>query len=473
MNKRLTTILSATLCIALLSGCTQKSSEQKTDKDKSEKVATVKVLTKDEFNKAKDSALLVDARSNDEFNGWAVNGSKNGGHIKNATDFSAGWLDCEYDEKKNLEGKTREEVLEDAINNKQLKKASSVVVYDTNGKDAGEVADYLASKGVKNVSQYTAKDEINNKSVELVSYPRYDILVPANYVKDIIDGKKDVSPELKGFDKDNTVIVDVRWGDDKESGYLEGHVPTAVHVNTDEFEPPKEHVKGKEEWRLTNDDDLVKLLLKNGITSEKNVIITSPEPMAASRFGVICKYLGVKDVRIMNGGLVVWNGLGYDLEKKKVNPKSESDFKSEYPKNQDIIVTIPELKEKMKDKDAFELVDVRTKEEYDGKISGYSYHNIKGRIENAKYGQPGLKDSSSMYFYRNIDKTMRNADEIKAMWKKNNIDINKPMTFMCGSGWRAAEALRDARVMGLDKTDLYSDGWIAWSNEGNPYIGGK
>lgn len=473
MNKKLRTILSTTLCIALLSGCAQKSSEQKADKDKSEKTPSVKVLTKDEFDKAKDSAVLVDARSNDEFNGWAVNGSKNGGHIKNATDFSANWLDCDYDEKKNLEGKTREEVLEDAVNNKGLKNASSVVVYDTNGKDAGEVASYLAGKGVKNISQYTAKDEINNKKVELVSYPKYDILVPANHVKEVIDGKKDVSPELKGFSKDNTVIVDVRWGDDKESGYLDGHVPTAVHVNTDEFEPPKEYVKGKEEWRLANDDDLVKLLLKNGITADKNVIITSPEPMAAHRFGVICNYLGVKDIRVMNGGFVVWNSLGYELEKKKVNPKSELDFKSEYPKNPDIIVTIPELKEKMKNKDAFELVDVRTKDEYDGKISGYSYHNIKGRIESAKYGESGVKDSSSMYFYRNIDKTMRNADEIKAMWEKNNIDTNKPMTFMCGSGWRAAEVLMDARVMGFDKTDLYSDGWIAWSNEGNPYVGGK
>ena len=43
---------------------------------------------------------------------------------------------------------------------------------------------------------------------------------------------------------------------------------------------------------------------------------------------------------------------------------------------------------------------------------------------------------------------------------------------MCGSGWRAAEVLWDAQVMGLTDVSLYSDGWIAWSNEGNPYITG-
>lgn len=45
------------------------------------------------------------------------------------------------------------------------------------------------------------------------------------------------------------------------------------------------------------------------------VICTSPEPMAASRFATICYYLGVKDVRVMNGGLVQWKSLGYELEK--------------------------------------------------------------------------------------------------------------------------------------------------------------
>ena len=34
---------------------------------------------------------------------------------------------------------------------------------------------------------------------------------------------------------------------------------------------------------------------------------------------------------------------------------------------------------------------------------------------------------------------------------------------MCGGGWRAAEVMTFAQVMGLSSTSLYSDGWIGWS----------
>ena len=38
------------------------------------------------------------------------------------------------------------------------------------------------------------------------------------------------------------------------------------------------------------------------------------------------------------------------------------------------------------------------------------------------------------------------------------------VSFMCGSGWRAAEVLSYAHVMGLEDTSMYSNGWIEWSS---------
>lgn len=60
------------------------------------------------------------------------------------------------------------------------------------------------------------------------------------------------------------------------------------------------------------------------------------------------------------------------------------------------------------------------------------------------------------------------------MWKNLNIDLDKEMSFFCGSGWRAAEVLIYSRVMGMTNTSLYSDGWIGWSKKGNlPVIVGE
>ena len=103
--------------------------------------------------------------------------------------------------------------------------------------------------------------------------------------------------------------------------------------------------------------------------------------------------------------------------------------------------------------------------EFSGKTSGYKYHSHKGRIPGSVFGQADFKGKNSLTPYRNIDNTMRNADEIHAIWKKSGIDTRKHLSFMCGGGWRAAEVLTFANVMGLTNTSLYSDGWIGWSND--------
>ena len=458
MQKKLLSLVScAILSATLVVGCSSNNKTDTTDGENDIKV----VATEDVKKSLEDSkTIIVDARGNDVYSGWAIEGASRGGHIPGATDFSASWLESESDNK--------DEYLSDAIENKNLKSYENVIVYDTNGEDASKVADYLYSNGIKNVSTYDANEWIKDESLELESYENYDMYVPADVVKDIVDGK---TPE-NFTDSDDIKIVDVRWGNEEESGYLEGHIPSAVHINTDDFETPKVYVDNIEEWRLNDDKSLVELALKNGITSKDCVIVTSPEPLAACRYAVILKYLGVQDVRVMSGGFDVWNEKGYELEKESVKAKAENDFGVDAPENPDMIDTIDETKEFLKE-DNYTLVDNRTWDEYIGKESGYSYHKIKGRIEGAVYGYAGKTDSSSMDYYRNADKTMRNGYEILSMWKDDcKINLDNHLAFMCGSGWRAAEVYWDAMVMGLDNTSLYSDGWIAWSNEGNPYITG-
>lgn len=466
--KSIVLALSLLMMVLVLGACQKGGEEQPANENKQEAAASneeFKAATTEDVEKAlkDDNAIVVDARSNDSYIGWALDGDKRGGHIEGATDFSAYWITGAYDEKENLEGDSRETVLAYTMENKKLEPGKKVIVYDTNDKDANVVANYFKEKGLEDITVYNAKEWIDNESKPMVSYPDYEILIAPEKVNDLIEGKE-VEPVK---DSKNVKIIDVRWGDEKESGYQDGHVPNAVHVNTDSFEPPVQDDKGNQQWKLTDDKSLVNLLLENGITKNSSVIVTSPEPMAATRFATICKYLGVEDVYVMNGGLVNYENKGFKLATDEVKPEAATDFGGEYPANPDLITTVAEVKEYLKD-DKFTLVDNRTWEEYIGETSGYSYHNKKGRIPGAVFGYAGKKDSSSMFYYRNIDKTIRNIDEIKAMWEKQGIDTDNKLAFMCGGGWRAAEVLWDAEVMGLKDVTLYSDGWIAWSNQGNP-----
>lgn len=444
MKKSLKTLLAISLTAMLvLSGC---SSPQNNDSAKTSEFNTI--TTEDLSAKLTDENwVLVDARDNNAFNGWALDGVKRGGHIENAVDFSANWLKVEREDKDAL--------LQEALDTKGISKDKNIVVYDVNGVDASDVATYLTSKGYENLYVYDLNDWANDDSKTLVKYPGYKWIVPPVVVNELLDGK---TPET--FENAKTVkMVEASWGEAKES-YDKGHIKGAIHINTDSIEPPPA-------WMLADDATLLKVMLDNGISANDTVIVSSEAQMAAYRVALVLRYAGVADVRVLNGGTGAWTAAGYELETTSNAPTPITDFGGTFPGNPDLVDTIEEL-QTLKTLDTFTLVDNRTWDEYIGKISGYSYHDKMGRIPGAKFGYAGKTDSSSLDYFRNIDNTMRNFDEVTAMWKENGIDTSKHLSFMCGSGWRAAEVLYYANVAGLDNVSLYSDGWIGWSNAGLP-----
>lgn len=431
---------------------------------------------------ASDNKVLVDARLTDAYHGWALDGVRKGGHIKNSVNVSSQWMTAGFSSQ-SAENSTREDYIGQELKAIGVTTAKSYVIYDTNGKDAATVAAYLQKKGCKNISIYNAKSAINKGTFTMESYKNYDLYVPAEVVKNISDHvtkNTALSSEAKKVTGgSNIVILDVAWGDetnnpDTGSGYEDAHVPGSVHVNTDEYETPKVYVPEKDEayrseWRLNDDATLLKLAADKGVTKDSSVIIVGLEPMATTRMGVILKYLGCEDVHVMSEGMVGWNAKGYEMEKGINKPKAVESFGTDKPLHPEYIDTISEAKELLKD-DNVQLVDTRTQEEWDGKSSGYSYHDLKGRIEGSVFGPSGRGYSSSMIYYRNADKSMRSKEGLETLWKSQGVDVSKHLSFFCGSGWRAAETMWDAMVLGYENVSLYSDGWIGWSNEGNPYI---
>lgn len=404
-----------------------------------------------------DTAVVADARTNDAYAGWASGDNKMGGHIEGATDFSANWLTCTFDDENNLDGMTREEHLQKYMKDKKISPDTPVIVYDENGEDAVRTANYLSARGVKDVKVF----DLAEWKEELASYANYELYIPASAVKDLIDQKE--VPEV-GKVKD-LKIVEVSWGTEEQSGFTEGHVPGAVHVNSDDFDQADNY------YLLRTDEELLNLAKSLGITTKSTVVVVG-NPIFACRYAVILKYLGVEDVFVMSGGYDSWTDAGYELETGSSQPVPAADFGADVPQDPDLIDTVDETKELLKDED-FVLVDNRTEEEFKGETSGYEYFPHKGRIEGAVYGYAGVGNSSSMLYYDNLDTTMRNADEILSMWKTAGIDTSRHLSFMCGGGYRAAEVLWNSKVMGLNNTSLFADGWCGWSAAGLPYISGE
>ena len=403
------------------------------------------------------SATVVDARGQEAWAGWKTADNTVAGHLKGATDFSARWLTCTYDEKKNLEEMTRDEVLDLYLQQRNIKPESSLIIYDENGKDAKAVADFMKSKGVKDIKTF----DLKQWKGETASYKNFSMWIPANVLNDLIAGK--AVEQLPGVSK--PIILDVRWGKDKESGYLDGHIPGAIHVNSDDFD------NENKAYILDKDATLFKLAASEGITKDSTVVLTG-DPIFSARYATILKYLGVKNVYIMGGTLTTWSDAGYQLEKDAHKATPVASFGADKPLNPDFIDTVDEAAQIVKDSNA-QLVDTRTTEEFEGKTSGYSYFKPKGRIDGSVSSPAGIKSSSSMLYYRNIDGTMRNGDLIEAMWKAQGVDTAKHLSFFCGGGYRAGEILWDAQVLGFTNTSIFSDGWCGWALAGKPSVSGK
>jgi len=461
MKKIFSMILALAMSAALLAGCGASGAASSASAGSSSAAASAAAgtATADDVKSALSdgSAIVVDTRSEAAYSGWASGSYTMGGHIDGATDFSADWLTCTFDDNDNLDGMTREAHLEKYMKDKGITADSSLILYDEDGAASAAVADYFTSKGVKNIRTF----RLGDWKEDLVSYPDYQLYIPASAVNDLLAGKE--VPEV-GAVKD-LKIVEVSWGKTDESSYPKGHVPTALHVNSDDFDDENNY------YLLEGDDVLFKLAASLGITQDSTVVCTG-SPIFACRYAIILKYLGVQNVYVMSGGTSGWTDAGYTAETKVNEPTPAADFGRTTPADPDLIDTVTEVQAKKSDS-SFQLVDNRTIEEYEGQTSGYSYFDIAGRVDGAIYGYAGVGNSSSMLYYDNLDTTMRNGDEILAMWKDAGIDTSKHLSFYCGGGYRAAEVLWDARVMGLTNTSLFADGWCGWAAAGLDYVTGK
>ena len=318
------------------------------------------------------------------------------------------------------------------------------------------MAKYLKSKNIANVSTYNAVNEINGNA-KLVSYENYDLTVPASVVKNISDNVvsgtalSDVAKEVVG-DSKNIVILECSWGAPEDTNYVKNHVPGALHIDTNETDPPGVYIEAeneqylydyKYEWRLNSDENLIKLFSSRGVTKDSCVVVTGSGSAPVSRCGVLLKYIGVENVHIMSKNYTDWKAEGYAFESENRNaglpngPKAIAALSAEEAAGKfgASAALHPEVYEKtatvlarLGDND-YQLVDNRNQKEWDGLTPNYEYEDLAGRIDGSIHSQ------QNSY---NPDNSMRSKLLHDAKWTGDGIDLSKHMTFFCGDGWRAA-----------------------------------
>ena len=403
------------------------------------------------------NAKIIDVRPVDAYNGWKYYGEARGGHIKGAKSLPFKWTNyMDWIE---------------IVRSKKIFPENEIIIYGGSPDESRAVAGLFQKAGYGNVSLYTKfiEEWSANPDLPMEHLAGYKHLVSAEWVKTLISGGR---PEE--YDNDRYVICHSHYRN--RDAYLSGHIPGATDMDTLALEDPGT-------WNRRSPEELKRALEQHGITHDTTVVLygkyMSPDNaddfpgsaaghLGAIRNAMIMLYAGVKDVRILNGGFQSWKDAGYEISTTDVPKTPVSDFGVKIPANPEIIVDIEEAKEMIKAEDA-DIVCVRSWPEYIGEVSGYNYIEKKGRIPGAVFGNCGT-DAYHMENYRNVDHTVREAQEVTDFWMEAGITPDKQLAFYCGTGWRGSEAFFNAWLMGWPRVSVFDGGWFEWSNDpDNPF----
>ena len=395
---------------------------------------------------------LLDVRPIDAYNGWRLRGEARGGHIAGARALPRRWADyLDWIE---------------IVRAKGIAPEHALVLYGYDAAEAETVGSLFVRSGYEDVSLY--HDFLGqwcpDERLPMEHLPRYRHLVPPEWLHGLItDG---TAPERA----DGPYVVG--HAHYRPTGdYERGHIPGALDLDTNKLE-------STETWNRRSPAEVRQVLQDLGIDADTTVVLygrfsspanSDPFPgsaagqIAAFRCAFIMLWAGVRDVRVLNGGLQSWEDAGYEVTTTPGEPHPVADFGAEIPAAPRYAVDLPEAKAILAADDA-NLVCVRSWPEYIGDVSGYNYIAKKGRIPGAVFAECG-SDAYHMENYRHLDHTNREYGEIAAAWQASGITPDKHNAFYCGTGWRGSEAFFNAWLMGWPRVSVYDGGWFEWSSD--------
>lgn len=255
-------------------------------------------------------------------------------------------------------------------------------------------------------------------------------------------------------DDEPPVLLDVRWALGRTDGherYLAGHLPGAVHVDLDtELAAPPSPAAGRHP--LPDVADLERAARRWGVREGGAVVAYDDAGgTSAARAWWLLRWAGVRDVRILDGGLAAWTAAGYAAEPGDVAPEGG-----------DVVLVAGALPTLDADgaaalADGGVLLDARAAERYAGRVEPVDPR--AGHV-------PGARSAPTA---ENLDADGRFLDgaALAARFAAVGVPVEgggAPVGVYCGSGVTAAHEIAALAAIGVDAA-LYPGSWSQWSND--------
>ncbi|MGV9675586.1 sulfurtransferase [Nocardia sp. NPDC003482] len=251
-------------------------------------------------------------------------------------------------------------------------------------------------------------------------------------------------------------IVDVRWRLDRPDGhadYADGHIPGAVYADLDG--ELSDHTRDGEGRHPLPTGSAVRAAARRwgARTGVPIVVYDNWNRAGSARAWWVLRAAGIRNVRILDGGLTAWTAAGYDLATG-----------TETPEPGDIEVTAEDLRHgELPTLTAAEaaavpergvLVDARAPERFRGEVEPVD--PVAGHIPGARNVPSGAVLDDHGFF--------RPATELEAVFAHAGIRDAPTVGVYCGSGVTAAIDIAALTVLGVEAV-LYPGSWSQWSSD--------
>jgi thiosulfate/3-mercaptopyruvate sulfurtransferase len=249
-------------------------------------------------------------------------------------------------------------------------------------------------------------------------------------------------------------ILDARFrlaGPPGVDDYVSGHLPGAVFIDVErELSGAVRDDRRGGRHPLPETADVEPALRRAGVDSDTPVVCyDGGDGMGAARAWWLLRYLGHRDVRVMDGGYPGWVDAGLPTESGPGPEVPPGSFTARPG-------TMPTI-----DADAAAelaqsglLLDVRAGERYRGEVEPLD--PVAGHI-------PGAVSAPAS---QNLDERgrFRSAAELADRFRPLGADDGRPVAAYCGSGITAAHTVLALETIGIDAA-LYPGSWSDWVSD--------
>jgi len=267
---------------------------------------------------------------------------------------------------------------------------------------------------------------------------------------DALIDTRDLDAALRRVSAPRPVVLDVRWrlgGPPPAELYASGHLPGAVGVDLDRdlAAPVGDGSRGRHP--LPEPGALQEALRRWGINEDSSVVAyDDADGSSAARAWWLLRWAGLRDVRVLDGGIAAWTAAGLPLTAEVPSPELGN------------VLVRPGAMPVLDAEGAAGLVagggvllDARVEPRYRGEVEPVD--PVAGHI-------PGARSAPAS---GNVDVSGRflSAERLRERFARLGVEADRTAAAYCGSGVTAAQEVLALHVAGIPAA-LYAGSWSEW-----------